>query len=488
MAKFAELQRQFVRMERDLPRNALRDGSAWNLVDYLPNHDGALRGRGGWTNASNDIAAVTATAAYVAWGGYINWAAGPLLIAGDEDGKLYKIASDGTVTDVGQTRTSAQNPVLHRDKLVICDDDGTTAPKKVTNSAGTLTIGDLGGSPPAAIYSTLFEDRTVLGRSAANNNRIWFSDPGDPEGWDTTNSWWDFTSPITGLASLRRSILVFHDEAISRLVGSTPPPGSDFDAADPLFHVGCSDARSIATTDDRVIFANPEGVFITDGSAKPASLTRLCGMQKYWRELMSAYSSSYTVVGAVFQNYYFFGVMDGATFKDAGMIDLDRLSWLRLSNVDARSMWTGEGATDRLYFGRRGAARVGELTTVFQPSASVKNDGDGDAVAPVLETAYYEGKKGEKAFRQFLLEYELTDYASDNPALTVSYVKKVEGTSYTALSGTATESTSSVTKRWPAGFSANGVAFKVAKANAGDVKLWSLETDVHAREQSRRAA
>jgi hypothetical protein len=488
MAKPVELQRQFARMERDLPRNALRDGSAWNIVDYIPSHDAALRGRGGWTNASNDIAATTATAAYVIGGIYANYTAGATLIAFDEDGRLYKIASNGTVTDVGASRVIGQNPIMHRDKVIVTDGSGANAPQKVTNSAGTLTIASLGGSPPSAFYSTLFEDRTVLARTTANNNRIWFSDPGDPEGWDTTNTWWDFTLPITGVTSLRRQILVFHDEAISRLVGSTPPPGSDFDAADPLFHVGCSDAKSIATTDDRVLFANPEGIFITDGSAKPANLALLCGMQKYWRELLSAYASTWTISGAVYQNHYFFCVMDGSTFKDAGMINLDRLSWLRLSNVDARAMWTGEAQTDKLYFGRRGAARVGELSSIFQPAAGVKNDGDGDAVAPVFESAYYEGKLGEKAFKTFLLGYELTDYATDNPTLSAGYIKTPEDTSYTALTGTAAENSKRGYKRWPLGFGADGIAFQVTKANAGDVKLWSLEADVHGREQSRRAA
>jgi hypothetical protein len=486
MAKPVELQRQFARMERDLPRNALRDGSAWNLVDFIPSLDGELRGRGGWTNASNDIAATTATASYVIAGSYVNYADGAVLVCLDEDGEIYKIASGGTVTDVGSGRVTKQNPVLHRDKLIITGSTGALSPVKVTNSAGTLTNGNLGGSPPTAIYATVWNDYTVMANTTANNNRMWFSDPGDPEAWDTTNSYWDFSLPITGLASLRRTIFVFHDEAMSRLVGSAPPPDSDFDAADPLFHVGTPDARSIATTDDRVIWANPEGIYITDGSAKPASLTRLCGMQKYWRELLSSYSSStWTLTGAVYQNYYFFCVMDGTTFKDAGMIDLDRQSWLRLSNVDARAMWPGQAQTDKLYFGRRGAARVGELSSIFQPLAAVKNDGDGDAVAPVLETPFYEGKKGDKAFRQLWLEYELTDYASDNPTLTVSYIKKVEGTSYTTLSGTAAESSASRFARWPLGFGAGGVAFKVQKANAGDVKLWALLADVHAREQSR---
>jgi hypothetical protein len=128
------------------------------------------------------------------------------------------------------------------------------------------------------------------------------------------------------------------------------------------------------------------------------------------------------------------------------------------------------------------------LSSIFQPAAGVKNDGDGDAVAPVFESAYYEGKLGEKAFKTFLLGYELTDYATDNPTLSAGYIKTPEDTSYTALTGTAAENSKRGYKRWPLGFGADGIAFQVTKANAGDVKLWSLEADVHGREQSRRAA
>ena len=488
MGKLATLQDQWVRMERDRPRLSLRPGSAWTMTDWIPQQDAELRARGGWSNASNDISATVATSSYVIGGLYANYVAGDKNMVWDEDGRLVTIASNGTVTDVGASRTVKQNPVIHRDKVIVCDDDGTTAPQKVTNSAGTLTIAALGGSPPAAIYSTVFHDRTILGNTAANNNRIWFSDPGDPEGWDTTNVFWDFTYPITGLAALRTSLLVFHDSYMSRLRGSTPPPGSDFIADDPLFNVGTTDCKSIVLVGDRIVFANPEGIFITDGSAEPASLTKLTGMQNYWREQMSAYDKSTWHIAAGFQQgFYTFSVMDGTTFKFAGMIDLDRLSWLGLTNVDARCMWTAEATADKLYFGRRGAARVGDLSTIFIPSSTVKNDGDGDAVLPVLEGSFSEGQKGMKAWTSLTVGAQVTDYASDNPTLSFAVTKTPEGTaSYANLTGTFGENTKRTYKSFPLGFESEGIGYKITKANAGDVRLWSVEAKVHAKEPSRR--
>lgn len=486
MASPNQLQRSWDKgVKRDFARNALPPNTAWNAVDLIPNLGAPLRERGGWTNASNDIAAVTATASYVIGGLNAPFLAGTKLLAIDEDGRLYSIASNGTVTDIGAAVAVSQNPVFHRDKAIIPAAGGSTAPKYYDGS----TLGNLGGSPPNAVYATVSTDRTVLGRTSANPNRIWFSDPGDPAGWDTTNVYWDFNDPVTGMAALRSAILVFHDSTISRLRGTTPPPDTDMISDDPMFNVGCTDARSIVTFGDRVIFANPEGIFITDGSAEPASLTDLCGMTTYWQELLSGYTTaSWTLTAGVLRGYYFICVMDGTTFKDAAMIDMRRESWWRLSNVDARAMWGAEGAADELYFGRRGAARVGKLSPIFMPSSTVKNDGDGDAVAAVFESPFYEGKQGEKGWRRLYVGMELTDYASDNPTVAVSYVKTPEETSYTALTGSLAESTTRTTRKKDLGFAADGVAFKLTRANAGDFLLYSLEAEVQAREASRRAA
>ena len=52
-----------------------------------------------------------------------------------------------------------------------------------------------------------------------------------------------------------------------------------------------------------------------------------------------------------------------------------------------------------MYFGLRGSAYVAKASTMFTPSATYKNDGDGTAVAPVLETPMYGGDARDKTWR-----------------------------------------------------------------------------------------
>lgn len=490
MADPTTLQNQFDRgCRQDQPRNALPKGFLWYCTDMLPNIGAPLRERGGYTYASGDIHATKSTASRVEAGIYATFAAGSVNVVIDEDGEVYKVASDGTVTDVGAGVATLQNPVLHRDKLVIPASGGSTAPKKVTNSAGTLTLASLGGAPPDGQYADLFNDYTMLGNVSGNPQRLYFSDPGDPESWDTTNSYWDFTHPINAVKALRTAILVFHDGYISRLRGSTPPPGSDFIADDPLFSVGCPDARSIATRGDRVVFANGEGVWYTDGSADPADLSQLCGMQAFYQQALAGYdSSTWTLVGGFNRSRYFVVAMDGSTLKLAAMIDLDRLSWWPLTNIDACSMWPAQGVTDELYFGRRGAARVGALSSIFLPSSTVKNDGDGTAVAGTVELPYYEGDFGAKRWKTLYIDHELTDYGSDNPTATIGVIKTPELTVYTSLTDGLAESTSMTTTKADLCFRADGLGVKLTRANAGDFKLYGIEAEVSREETSRRAA
>ena len=475
--------------KKDFPRNAMPKGSFYGGADLFPNSIGRLRERGGWANGSDSITAAKATASYVGGGIYAPYTAGACQVVIDEDGEVYKVASDTTVTDVAAGVTVVQNPVFHRDKVIVPASGGATSPKKVTNSAGTLSVANLGGSPPQGKYAAVWGDYTLLAASTAQPQRLYFSDPGDPETWDTTNSYWDFTQPINGLAIVRGAILAFHDGTLSRLFGSTPPPGTDFRNDDPLFSVGCTDARSIAVDGDRVMWANGEGVWLTDGSAKPANITELCGMQTYWQETLAAYDkASWTLAGGFNRGRYFVSVMSGSTFKLAAFIDVNRLAWWPLTNVKAVSMWAAQGSTDKLYFGRRDAARVGELSSIFMPSSTVKNDGDGTAVASTFESPYYEGAFGAKTLKKIYIDHELTDYGSDDPTAALSYITTPEATSYTALTTGLVESLTKTTTKATVGGAVDGFAVKIARAAAGDFKLYGIEAEIESRETSTRAA
>lgn len=472
-------------VKQDLPRGQLPDGAVWYASDMLPNIDAESRERGGYSNSASNIASSLSTASRIEGGIYAPFVAGAKNLPIDEDGNMFSIAA-GSVSSLSAVGIVKQNPVFHRDRVIIFAAGGASNPKVYDGS----TISTLGGSPPTAIYSTVFTDRTVAGNTLAQPQRLFFSAAGNPASWDTTNSYIDLTDPITGLASLRTAILIFSLGNVSRIRGYTPPTvaggSGDFAVDDPLWDVGCSDARSIAYWNDQVIFANGGGIHITDGAGQD-DLTRRCGMKRYWQDtIMSGYApSSWTIAGGVIRDHYIVSVMNGATFKGAAVIDLRGQTWWPVTNFDFISMWSEQGAVDELYAGRRGAAWVASLASIFSPVAGVKNDGDGDAVAGTVETRYYRGKPGDKTWKRLLVTHYLRDYATDNPTVALSYIKTQEATSYTSISGSLSELTAEDRLRASLNFASDGVAFKLARANAGDWRLSSLEVDVHTREQSR---
>lgn len=481
MARPLLLQNNFSEgMKRDFPRESLPRGASWNLVDYIPHVLGApLRKRGGFSYASNDITATKATASYVLSVVYAPFTAATKLVVHDEDGELYTLTPGSlTVTDVGASLIPAQNPTFYRNKVIITD--GTNAPKSYDGSA----IATLGATAPSASYSAAFRDFGVLARTSANTNRVYFSDAGDPTTWDTTNSFIDAVYPVTGLAVLSNSLLVFSQGHIERIRGSVPPPDTDM-VRETLFEVGVPDPWSVVVADDRCIFANPQGVYITDG-ATLVDLTEKGGMKRYWQEQLAAYTSSYTIAAGFYRGHYIVSVMNGSTFVDCLVCHVDTNRWWRFSNLKARSFSHAFGVADELYFGLRSAARVCSFSSVFSPTSSVKNDADGTAVAPIVETPFFRGAPGKKTLKQAYVSYDARDAASDNPTLALSYVTSPEATSYTSISGSFAETTAQTRARKPLRFSAEGIALKLAQSNASsDTRIYSFSIDLHAREQSR---
>ena len=467
-------------MKRDFPRNSLPRNAAWNLVDYIPQVLGApLRKRGGYSYASDDISVTKATASYVNSVKYAEFSSGTLLVVHDEDGELYTIVPGAlTPTDVGASLVVAQNPTFYRNKVIITD--GTNAPKSYDGT--TLTT--LGATAPSAKYSAAYKDFGVLARTSANTNRLYFSNAGDPTTWDTTNSYIDCVYPVTGLAVLQNALLAFSTGHIERIRGSVPPPDTDM-VRETVFDMGVPDPWSIVVTDDVCIFSNPQGVFLTDGAALQ-DLTEKSGAKSYWRDTLASYTASYRLSGGFYRGHYIVAIMNGSTFVDCLAFNIASKVWFRLANIKAMAFTRAFGAAEELYFGLRSAPRVGSLASTFSPSSSVKNDADGTAVAPVLETPFFLGKPGKKTWKGVYLGYDTRDAASDNPVQTISYITSPEATSYTAISTTLAESTARTRNRLPLRFNAEGIGLKVAQTNASsDTRIYSIEADVHVREPSR---
>jgi len=513
MSRPIGLQNQFnAGMKRDAPRNRMPPNSAWNLEDILLDYGAPARERSGWQYASGSATAVTAGAATYIRGGIFSIfsptaGADPQNLMLDEDGRMYKVAQDGTITDLGAALTIAQNPVFHGGTaasaasaiytglVIIPDATGAAVPKKYNGTA----VSNPGGSPPMARYATVYGDYTVLGNGKVGTttfpNRIWFSPPGDPDAgfsgsqtaWDTTDSWIDFSLPIEGLAATKNALLVFHQDRVTRIRGNSPPPDEDMVVDDPFQLVGLLDPFSITLHQDMVYWCAPEGVFRTDGVSLD-NITLKGGMLRYWLDMQVAATTAWTFATGIIRDNLIITVMNGTAFVDAFIVNLSSYAWGRLKNLAAISFWDGlYGSADEEFFALRDTPRIGRLETMYAVGQSAYAlDGDGDAVTSVLETSFYElGAPGLKVVKNLWAGYSLTDYASDNPTVAVSYVSTPEATSYVSI-GSLTEQTAYARQRLDIGGRHYGLALKFARSGKGDFLGYDLACDIHEQEQSKR--
>ena len=472
-------------MRRDESRENMPEGSCYNLVDYFPDRLGApLTKRGGWTYASNTVGST-----YVVGGAWAPFTAAAKNCALDSAGELYTVAPDGTVTDAGAGTIPKAALAFHRNTLILTGSDGATVPKAYTGSGVPAT---LAGSPPPGVYGAVYKDRTVLGGTAAAPQRVFFSPAGNPAGtWDTATSWVDADYPVSGVASLRNALLIFSTFQVERIIGATPPPGSDM-ARQPLFQPGCIDARSIVIADDTCYFANPTGLYQTDGAAI-LDVTEKGGMKRYWQELFAGYTSTWTVTGVRLRNWVVYSVMDGATFKDGFAVDITSRVWVRLANMKFLGAWQSIEAAPESFFGWRGGPRVGRLSSLFSPGAAVKNDADGVPVAPQMETAWFPLGASKAQIRDIYAAYDIRDAATDQPVLTLGYLLSPESLSYTtvvAADGTSpyplAETAEYTRVRRNVRKSGFGIALRLTQSNASqDTRLYRLEADTHKREPTR---
>lgn len=484
-------------MKRDYAREDMPPDSLWNIIDVLPEVlDARARKRGGYTHASQAISAVTSTADYIAAGIFAPFSAGNSILIFDDDGRAYEVESATGTENIGDAVTT-RSPVFYSDKVIVPHSEGSTAPKKITRSGDTHSITAMSGSPPAGRYAIIYKDVLWLASPAASADRIFFSTAGNPEDtWDTTNKYLDSSYPITGMAALSNAVFVFGLGRTMRVRGSIPPPDSDFIVDDPIFDVGCTDNRSISLYRDKVIWANANGLYISDGSAME-DLTRICGMKSWWLDVMAGnagfatgtpYSvSGFTISTGVYGDYLFYSISSGDplvshNLVDGGVIDMTRYAWYRMKNIDSHFMFR-RPYPEELYFCRREEAYLGALSGVFAPSAGTKADADGTNVLPEFETAFLLGHPKLKTVRRAYVTYDIRDAGSDNPYLTLSYIDSPEETSYTTVSPTLPE-TSEITRVHRAiNKPMRGIAFKVAQtAPSSDTRFYDLELEASERE------
>jgi hypothetical protein len=475
-------------MAQDFPRNNLPKGKAWNFVDFILESLGApATERGGWTYAADPFTGVDGSATYAKAVLHAPFNAGAQLLVIDDNNKLIKIVSGANFLIAGTPGIPVQNPFMHQQLVVIPSPNGSTAPQKYDGA----TLAALGASAPAGKFGCVFINYTWLGGSSANPQRGYASDVGDPTTFVTVGvsaSYLDVSFPIRGMAALPNVMLWFGDERTARIRGTTPPPDTDMQIDDPVFNYGTTDARSIAVNGSVACFANDQGVFLTNGTSFPEDLTKSCGVSKFWRDLCTGRTSSWTIAGGWFGSNYIVSVMNGSTFVDCILFDTAKRSASRISNLKSMAFTEAGSAGQELYAGSRATANVMKLSTMWTPGSSYKNDADGAAVLGTWESPFFDTQKiGSQRWRDLYLMHDLRDAASDVPIWTVAYCVSPEaGAAYTTLSRTAAATTKKTTVRIPVAHKGRGLGFKLTRTNAASfARLYGLGATVYSREGSR---
>jgi hypothetical protein len=478
-------------MKPDTPREKILRSGAYSLTDAFLDLGAPIVKRGGWDRPWNQIG----SSGYAQAVGFAPFVAGHKVIGITSGGTLYSMAyGSATTTSVGACNQLAHPPVYYSDKLWFPDINGSAALK----SWDGTTLATASGSPPAGAICGTWRDHLVLARSAANPRRIWFAGVSDPTDWVTTDpggQWMDALRPVQGLAEIKGMLLIFEEGLVERIRGTVIPGVTGSDATiEYLFSVGCSDPASIAVSDDYVVWANSSGVYFSDGSTM-ADLTLQAGISQEWKTNLSGYASTWTIAAAIYRGMYVCTVMDGSTFKCAYWIDIPKRAAGRLTNIKATMLCsTPVGLLDlapKLIMGERGDYRVSDLTTMWTPSSTYKNDDDGTAVTWSMETPFYLGKRGLKRLRNLLVTYAMQDAGTDNPTLTVQGTTDLSVGAYTTLDSAVPETTTGVWDCYTVGMDeierSEGVGVKISQTGpSAFTKLYSIEMEWNPMEQSRR--
>ncbi len=485
-------------MNRDVPTHLIPDNSAFKLDDFLINEHGQLLQRGPFTKFSS-ITGYSGGANFPVgvYLGYYPLATNQeLVLVTATDGHIYKTTSS-TATDLGAAFGTINPPswAFYMDKTILAPGSTTAAaPKKVVWDGTTATLSALGGSPPAMNFITIYKSRLCGGGNVASHpNRLYFSPVPAIDGtWDTTNSWIDCEHNIRGLAGLRNMLLVFGDSGVERIIGDTPPPGTNMDRTT-ISNVGLNGmdgARCITIWNDNAIYATPTGVWLTNGTSAPADLTVVGNIKNLWRS-MRITSADNLAVG-VYRDTLLVS-SSNASMPGILCFDLIRKAWYIIggrtssgsSFMQPTQFSAGiSAATDELAMvdGGYGYSPV-TVSSVYAPGAIYNDPANTRSVVvrPQVVTKTYTGSGliNRKRFTFARITHDLTDTGSNDPTWTVTPSVGLEGSrDLTAV--TLAETTATTRSRIRLFAEAQGIRFTI-KATTGNLAatatIYALEVD-----------
>lgn len=500
-------------MQQDRARDQMQRGVCWKMTDYIPQDQAPLRKRGGWVFGSADLGGLSA-ASYMTGVGWAPFPGAGHLVSVSDTGKVYREGPVGAIdqfsgilVDATLGRVPTSRLVWHRDRVIICPGLNQAAmdPAKYYDAgSGSYVTAPVGGTPPRARWAMSYGDYLALGNGydpassyALKADRLWFSNVGTPDSWNTgaNGGYMDFGREIVFGAWNRSIFLVWSYDLTWIVSGTSPPPGGDF-VRQPLFNVGCFDARSVAYYREYFIWANPSGIYRTDGTTL-TDITKEAGIKQLWRSLTAGFnvSTGWTCAAGMLYGQYYCTVLDPSGVSQ-GTIVIDQDSYVATMHTNIRAMMyadrvsaqgtASESGVDELFVAWRGGPRVLRLASFWTPTSANRYDADGTPVLPVIETPYFkQGRTEDKRIRFCYLGYDLRD-GGDTPRLAVGFALSPELQAYTEGSYQFPPTTEFDRKRVDIRRRSEGFSLRIRQtAASADTRLAEIEAEGHPLEGSR---
>jgi len=417
----------------DAARDRIPPGSMWEMTDWVPLVlQAGARMRGAWKYQSPTL----------------QYPPDGMLFAPYINGSHLLVANGNALTDISLTSvakaevpasipTTVQNPVFHRDRVIVPAGDGISLARYIQWDGvnWTVTNGPSGSPQAVGRYAIVWKDRVVFAASAPNPQQIVFSKIGDPTATFDPYSYWNTSLPLNGIAPQRTQILCFHDSSVERLRGTVPPdstlpdPTGDL-VLDILFdRAGCYDARSIAAYQDNTLFADGRGIWLTDG-ALVRNVTVQGGAVNLWYKAFARPGPPDSIAAVVYRDYYICTLRHSSQPPITFVIDIPTRRLFTLGNIDARCFAFSVGTVEKLFGADQKSSKVTDLTPLFNPDpTALQIDGDGAPVLPVISTGWatLDGKVGYKRVVEAHVSY-LATRDDDQEIWQMSYVSTPTGT------------------------------------------------------------
>jgi len=237
------------------------------------------------------------------------------------------------------------------DTLVLTN--GVNGPIKWTGAGNAAALG-VSSRFTTADHVAFFDNRTWFGNTNANEDRLWYSDAGDPETYGAT-SFYNLGSPITGLQPLQNALAVHTEDFISVLIptgnGTVPYQLQQRTSSDPRNpqQGGTHSGRAIVTIPGNAqVFVLDDGVYMWAGGERIEKVSYALDLG-YWDEVNRARLQQSFAVYYAAENEVWFWLPygDGQTNCNHVMVMSLRHRYVHEATGDTHFAWYGplNGAT-----------------------------------------------------------------------------------------------------------------------------------------------